>query len=122
MEIISKYPVMIFKNDYGKYFCGISKKNMDGSYDNAYFQVVFNRKDAHLENKTKIEIKNAWLDFYNYVYEGKEGREKRTKWYIRISQFDILKNEEENDIIEKQEDKDLWEEFAEEHDDLELPF
>lgn len=125
MEITNKYPVTIFKNEYGKYVAGISKKNSEGKYENAYFQVVFN-KDVHLENKTKIYIKNAWLDFYNYTYEGKKG----TKWYIRISQFDtvaeeILKSKQENDIINKQEDKDPWEDFGEDFGDnssLDLPF
>lgn len=124
MEVTNKYPIMIFKNQYGKYMAGFSKKNSEGKYESAYFQVVFN-KDVHLENKTKIYIKNAWLDFYNYTYEGKKG----TKWFIRISQFDtvaeeILKSKEKSGIIEKQEDKDPWEEFGEEYEEIinDLPF
>ena len=117
MEVISKYPVMIFKNEYGKYYVGLSKKKDDGNYDTAYFQVVFN-KDVHLENKTKIINKNAWLDFYNWRFEDKKG----TNFYIRISKFEELKNEEENDIINKQEDIDPYEEFGKEHEHLDLPF
>ena len=124
MEITNKYPVTIFKNQYGKYYVGLSKKNEEGKYENSYFQVVFN-KDVHLENKTKIYIKNAWLDFYNYTFDGKKG----TKVFIRISKFDtvdeaILKSKQKNDIIDKQDEADPFEEFGEEHEDLEfeLPF
>ena len=30
MEITNKYPITIFKNEYGKYVAGLSKKNADG--------------------------------------------------------------------------------------------
>ena len=117
MEIISKYPIMIFKNQYGKYYTNLSRKKSDGTYDKAYFQVVFDR-DIHIENKTKIEIKQAWLDFNNWEFQDKKG----TVFYIRIKKFEELKNEEKNGIINEAENKDPYEEFGAEHEDLDLPF
>ena len=117
MEITNKYPVMIFKNQYGKYYMGMSKKKDDNNYDTAYFQVVFN-KDVHIDNKTKIMIENAWLDFYNWEYRDKKG----TNFYVRISKFKEIKENEKTNIEEPKED--IYEQFAEEHEELgfELPF
>lgn len=55
--------VMIFKNENGRYTTSISNKKEDGSYENAYLQVQF-RKGVELENKTKINIKDAFLTFF----------------------------------------------------------
>jgi len=65
--------VMIFKNENGRYTTSISNKKEDGSYENAYLQVQF-RKGVELENKTKINIKDAFLTFFrtqegNAVYK-----------------------------------------------------
>lgn len=88
MEIISKKEEMVFKNEYnGKVFysIGISKKNQDGKYENGYINVQF-RKDVELENKTKIKIKQAWLDFYI--------KDKKTFPYIFINDFDLIKEKD----------------------------
>lgn len=66
MEILSDKNEIIFRKDYnGKpsYSLGLSKKNKDGEFINGYIKVNF-RKGVDLNNKTKIKIKNGWLDFY----------------------------------------------------------
>ena len=55
--------VTVFKNDKGFYSIGVSNKNMDGTYENAYITAQF-KKGVELENKAKIDIKNAFLSFY----------------------------------------------------------
>lgn len=58
---------MLFKNDFG-YSTSISKKNMDGSYENMAVVVQFRRDDLEAQripHKTKINIKNGFLTFYN---------------------------------------------------------
>ena len=81
MEIISNREEMIFKTMYKDkafYTIGVSKKKQDGSYENGYIPVRFT-KDTQLENRTKIKIKNAWLDFYV--------KDKKTYPYIFINDF-----------------------------------
>lgn len=75
--------VMIFMNEREgrkSYSMGISKKLQDGSYENGFIPAQF-RKDVSLGNKTKIEIKKAWLSFYKTT----EGN--RTVPYIFIDDF-----------------------------------
>lgn len=84
MEIISDREEMIFKNEYNDkpyYTIGLSKKDKDGNYINGYMNVSF-KKGIELENKTKIKIKKAWLDFYK--------RDVKTIPSIFISEFDIV--------------------------------
>lgn len=76
---------MIFKDENGKYKVGITHKNQNGEYENAYFPVRF-KKEVNLENQTKIKIKNYWLDFYNWEYNEKKG----TTFYIFISEFEKI--------------------------------
>ena len=88
MNISNKYPVMVFKNeDNGrvKYAAGISRKEQDGTYVNASFQIQFN-KGVELPNQTKILIKNAWLSFYNWEFEGKKG----TTFFIKFFNLSLL--------------------------------
>lgn len=54
---------MIFKNDKGNYSTSISNRKEDGSYENMFIAVNF-KKGVELENKTKINITNAFLSFY----------------------------------------------------------
>lgn len=66
MEITSDKNEMVFRKDYnGKpsYTIGLQKKNKEGEYVNGYIKANF-RKGVDLNNKTKIKIKNGWLDFY----------------------------------------------------------
>lgn len=56
--------VYIWKNENGRYKTSISNKKEDGTYDRVYVQVQF-RKGVELENKTKINIKDAFLTFFH---------------------------------------------------------
>ena len=84
MNIENKYPVTVYRNE-NKYTVGIAVKKKDGTYDNAYFPIRFNQ-GVKVENKTKIYIKNAWLSFYKWEYEGKKG----TTFFIKCSQFETV--------------------------------
>ena len=56
----------IYRKDFENrtaYTTKISKKNMDGNYENGYIMVQFTN-NAELENKTTINIKKGWLSFY----------------------------------------------------------
>ena len=84
MNIENKYPVMIFKREYeGKTFynVGLSRKDRDGNYINGYMPCRF-KNDVSVEDKTKMYIKSAWLDFYL--------KDKETKPYIFINEFEVV--------------------------------
>ena len=78
--------VMVFVNEREgrkSYSIGISKKMQDDiHYENGYMPVKF-KKDVSVDNKTKIDIKKAWLSFYRTVPEG------RTVPFIFISEFEV---------------------------------
>ena len=96
MEIVSNKEEMIFKNEYNDkpfYTIGLSKKDKNGNYINGYMNVNF-KKGVELENKTKIKIKNAWLDFYK--------SDVKTIPVIFISDFEIISDNK----------KDPFEEFG----------
>lgn len=79
--------VMVFVNEHNGrkfYKVGISKKMQDGNYQNGYVDVQF-KKDIIVENKTKINIKSAWLTFYM-------NKENITVPYIFINEFEQLDN------------------------------
>lgn len=88
MDVISDRPVMVFKRE-NKYSIGISRKKKDGSYETDYMKIEFN-KDTELEDRQLITIKKAWVDFYNWEYQGKKG----TTWCIRCSEFETGNKEE----------------------------
>lgn len=79
-------PIMIFKNVFDNgvsYSTTISHKNVNDEYENAFINVRF-KKDVDLDNKCKIIIKNAWLDFY----QNKNGKDVP---YIFICDFEEVK-------------------------------
>lgn len=90
MNITNERPVMVFKKD-NKYSIGISKKKQDGSYENAYIKVEFN-KNVELEDRTIIKIKHGWLSFYNWEYQGNKG----TTWVIRCNEFEKVEEYEKD--------------------------
>ena len=90
MNIVNDKNVMVFKRD-KKYVVGISKKNQDGSYENAYFPIQFNQ-GVELEDRTLILIKNAWLSFYKWENESGKG----TVFYIKCSDFDVVEETKKN--------------------------
>jgi len=107
MNITENYPVTIYRKDYeGKiyYKVGLSKKNQDGSFTNGYIPCQF-KNGVSVDDKTKIYIKNAWLTFYL--------KDKETKPYIFISEFETVGETIENAKKEvKEETKDPYEEFG----------
>lgn len=83
MEIKTDREEMIFRKEYEdkvSYSIGLSKKREDGTYERGYMPVRF-RKGIELKDKTKIKIKDAWLDFYKI--------DKRTIPYIFINNFEL---------------------------------
>ena len=88
MNIECEKEKMIFRNEKdGKayYSIGLSKKNQDGTYTSGYITCKF-PKNANIENKTKIKILNAWLDFW-------VDDKKVTHPYIFISKYEILSDD-----------------------------
>lgn len=88
MNIECEKEKMIFRNEKdGKVFysIGLSKKNQDGKYTSGYITCRF-PKDANIENKTKIKILNAWLDFW-------VDDKKITHPYIFINKYEILSDD-----------------------------
>lgn len=121
MNIENKYPVIIYKNE-NKYTVRIGVKKKDGTYDNAFFPIQFNQ-GVELDNKTKIYIKNAWLSFYKWEYEGKSG----TTFFIKCSDFEkVDKVIEENfeQIIKEEPVEDPYKDFGNSipAEELDLPF
>lgn len=81
---------MIFRKDFkdrASYSTTLSKKTKDGEWENGFIPVQF-KKDVFVHNKTKINIKNAWLTFY----KDKDGK---TVPLIFISEFEELEKPEE---------------------------
>ena len=86
-------PVMVFKNksktgkDY--YTMGLSHK-VGEKYENGYIPCVFN-KDAQIENKDRIILREASLELYK--------NETETKYYIRVYKYDKLEEKESEDSL-----------------------
>ena len=91
MKIISDRVEMIFRKDFDNkpyYSMGLSRTNQNGGYIQGYIPVYF-RKGVELENKTRIRIKDAWLDFYL-----KDGE---TKINIFINEFEKVGEDKKQD-------------------------
>lgn len=109
-------PVMVFKDDKGKYTIGVSKKAGDG-YESRYFPVEF-LKGVELDNKTEIIIKHAFLTWFDWNYEDRTG----TKFVIKIIAFDKANDKPKQEEVTPQ-NIDKWESSKNiELDDDALPF
>lgn len=107
MNIENKFPVMVFKREYeGKtfYSLGLSRKDRDGNYINGYMACRF-KNGVEVPDKTKIYLKNAWLDFYL--------KDKETKPYIFINEFETVEEVIDNTKKEAEEQNDPFKEFGE---------
>ena len=129
MNIESKQPYTVFRNDYNQYTfykIGISKKDATGKWINGYIRCKF-KKDIVLENKTRIYIKKAWLSF--------DLKEKETIPFIFVSEFETVDEVIENNKtsadklqttaeIVQSEAEDPFKNFGEEIEirDEDLPF
>lgn len=84
-------PVIVFKNireDKTYYNIGLSRKDMDGNYVNGNIMAQFN-KGVDLDNRTKIILTNAVLDFYK--------KDKITVPFIRVFDFETISENKENE-------------------------
>lgn len=75
--------VMVFKNireDKTYYNIGLSRKDIDGNYVNGNIMAQFN-KGVDLDNRTKIILTNAVLDFYK--------KDKITVPFIRVFDYKL---------------------------------
>lgn len=84
MNVEDEKAKMIFRNDVnGKalYTIGLSHKKQDGTWENGYMSCRF-PKDADIQDKTKIIMHNAWIDFYV--------KDKITHSYIFINKYEIV--------------------------------
>lgn len=110
MRLENEHPVTIFSKEYNGnvyYNMGLSKKDQNNKYINGYMPCRF-RKDVEIDDKKKIYIKEAWLDFYL--------KDKETKPYVFINKFDYV----EDAIKKSKEDTDINDDF--DLPDDELPF
>ena len=86
MKIENKHPVMIFVKEYNGntyYNMGLSKKDQNGNYINGYISARF-KKGTQIDDKKKIYIKDAWLDFYL--------KDKSTIPYVFINDFEYVED------------------------------
>lgn len=95
MNIQTDKPKMIYKytTEDGKefYSLGLSKKKQDGTWEMGFINCRF-KKDVNLDNKTKILIKNAWLDFTI--------KDKKTYPFIFINEFEIVQDNKQENVQE----------------------
>ena len=122
MNIESKQPYTVFRNDYNQYIfykLGISKRDATGKWINGYIRCKF-KKDVIVENKTRIYLKKAWLSF--------DLKEKETIPFIFVSEFETV-----NEVIDSSKKsadelqttaEDPFKDFGEEIEirDEDLPF
>ena len=87
--------VMVFRNDKNDrviYNIGLSRKvtkDNEETWQNGYILAQFN-KDVDIENKTKIILKNAILDFYI-------NKDNQTVPFIRVFDFETISENKENE-------------------------
>lgn len=126
MNIQTDKQIMVFRQDnqYGTHYSiGLSRKDQDGKYCNAYIPARF--KNSELQDKTKIYIKNAFLTFYLK-------QDKTPVFYIMVMDYEttdetIEKFKSESITSIKQEEiieQDPFKEFGEQLTltDDDLPF
>ena len=86
MNIEDSRAKTIYRKDgdnYTLYSIGLSHKKQDGTWENGFMSCRF-PKGIDLENKTKIMITNAWLDFYV--------KDKVTHPYIFINKYEVVED------------------------------
>lgn len=86
--------VMVFKNDKNDrviYNIGLSRKvtkDNEETWQNGYILAQFN-KDVDIENKTKIILKNAILDFYI-------NKDNQTVPFVRVFEYEIASEKKDD--------------------------
>ena len=108
---------MIFKNDFG-YSTTISNKKQDGTYENMSIVVQFRKDDAEAQKiptKTKINIINGFLTFYNST-----SGEKKVK--AVILDYEVVEKKEEGDSYQDPFANVNYDVSSDVSDDDDLPF
>lgn len=75
---------VIFRNEKNGnvfYTTSLSKKDMDGEWENGNILIKF-PKDTEIENKAKINIEHAWLSFW-------KSQDKKTNVFIFCNKFEL---------------------------------
>lgn len=86
--------VMVFRNDKNDkviYNIGLSRKIVkddEEKWQNGYILAQFN-KDVDIENKTKIILKNAILDFYI-------NKDNQTVPFVRVFEYEIVSEKKDD--------------------------
>ena len=83
--------VKVYSGEHG-YFIRLARTNASQEWENAFFYVKF-KKGISLENKSNINVKDAWLTFY-------KTQDKKTVWYIFINEFELLGVDSKEDTKE----------------------
>lgn len=120
------------KNTFTAYSVGISKKDEDGDYQNAYLDVILSQKATAALKKIK-PTKTKAGGFYEVIMEGwltvktrGTGDEARTFPAVFINKLKADdhadETDDEDDVDEDDEDEDDEDELVELDDDEELPF
>lgn len=123
-KITFEYPMEVYKhtNKYGtSYTMKLSQKNSKGNWITTFMKVQF-RKDAVVEDRKKIYVLNAWLDFYI-------DKDEKPVYFIFINDFKtvtdtIEETKTKSQIIQEVMQSDPFEELGKEViiTDEDLPF
>lgn len=121
MNIECEKPKTIYKykTKDGKehYSLGLSKKKQDGSWENGFISCRF-KKDANIENKTRILIKEGWVDFYV--------KDRITYPFIFINLYEEVEEPKPEDVKTTDIPQNIKTEYSEDSDiqikDEDLPF
>lgn len=111
MFVLDNYSKMVFKteNQYGVFYkVGLSKKDRNGNYINGYLNVRF-KKGVSLENKTKICIKNGFIDFYL-------DKNNNTVPFVMVLEFEKVEeqlNNNQTKVNESKQEEDVFKMFGE---------
>lgn len=87
MNITGRTKIFV-NNDKGFpiYKAGVSNKDKDGTYHNAYMEIKFKRGLKEPADKTVIEIKNAFLSFREWSKDDKTYK----VFYIMCTDYDVI--------------------------------
>lgn len=121
MNIDCEKPKTIYKykaKDGKEYYSlGLSKKKQDGSWESGFISCRFKR-DAKIENKTRILIKEGWVDFYV--------KDRITYPFIFINLYEEVEEPKPEDVNTTEVPQNTKTEYSEESDiqikDEDLPF
>lgn len=88
---------MVFRHDRegrASYTIKLGHKNISGEFDNAWLYCKF-RKGVEIDDRSIIDIKKGWLEFYPVKFtvigrDGKPTEKAYEKFGVFISEFDVV--------------------------------